>query len=180
MRKHTGMRPHDIPILLKLITLKDQAWRMKDISSAMFISASEVSESLNRSHYATLIDDQKKIVLRQNLYEFLMYGVRYVFPQKPGPLMRGIPTAHSHPSMEMKFISEVKYVWPYPNGKTMGSAIEPFYQNQLQASLQDDELYKLLSLVDVIRVGRTREVKYAHQELRKIFHIESPREYHKD
>lgn len=173
MRKHTGMRPHDIPILIKVYLERDKAWLMKDISASLYISPSEVSESLNRSWYAGLIDADKVRVQAQNFYEFLIHGVRYVFPQQPGPLVRGIPTAHSHPQVKEKFISDIKYVWASSMaGKDIGQAIDPFYPKQVDAVLQDEQLYLILSLIDMIRVGKTREVKYAKEQLLKIFRID--------
>ena len=169
MRKHNGMRPQDIAILLKVIALKDHPLKLVGLSHALHISISEISESLNRSQIAGLIDYSKKKINRQNFLEFLTYGVRYVFPQQPGSMVRGIPTAHSHPYMKKHFISEMDYVWPDHNGEVMGLMIEPFYSKQVE-SIHDDELYyKLLALVDVIRVGKVREVKLAINELEKSF-----------
>lgn len=173
MRKHNGMRPQDIAILLKIVAKDTENWQLAEIASSLCISMSETSESLNRSKIACLVDYTKKKVNRQNLLEFLEHGVRYVFPQEPGSMVRGIPTAHSHHTMKKKFISDVNYVWPDYNGKVVGLKIEPFYPKQVEAVHEDETFYKLLSLVDVIRVGKVREVKYAMQELRKCILHES-------
>ncbi len=167
MRKHNGMRPQDIAILIKIIALEGQNWQLLGLSNSLCISLSEISESLNRSRIANLIDYKKKKVNRQNLLEFLEHGVRYVFPQQPGAIVRGIPTAHSHPLMKNKFMSEMNYVWPDNKGDVMGQMIEPFYPKQPESVAEDKEYYKLLALVDVIRVGKVREVKYAVAELKK-------------
>ncbi len=167
MRKHNGMRPQDVAILLKIISIGNHPWQLVGLSNSLRISISEISESLNRSQLAGLIDFKKKSVNRQNLLEFLEYGVRYVFPQHPGSMVRGISTAHSHPFMKKKFQSEINYVWPDNNSKTMGLMIEPFYPKQIEAVNEDDEYYKLLALVDVIRVGKVREIIYAVNELKK-------------
>ncbi len=167
MRKHNGMRPQDVAILLKILAMEGQHWQLSGLANSLRISISEISESLNRSRIAGLIDHNKKRVNRQNLLEFLEHGVRYVFPQQAGAMVRGILTAHSHPFMKKKFISEMNYVWPDNNGKEMGLMIEPFYPRQSEAVLEDQEYYKLLALVDVIRVGKVREVKYAVDELKK-------------
>lgn len=167
MRKHNGMRPQDVAILVKIVSKNSANWQLAELANSLRISISEVSESLNRSKIAGLIDFNKKKVNRQNLFEFLEHGVRYVFPQEPGSMVRGIPTAHSHSSMKKKFISDMDYVWPDTKGKTMGLMIEPFYPKQVEAVIEDEVYYKLLSLVDVIRVGKVREVKYAVNELRK-------------
>lgn len=168
MRKHNGMRPQDVAILLKIIALGNQPWQLLGLSNSLKISISEISESLNRSSLANLIDSRKKNINRQNLMEFLEHGVRYVFPQRPGAMIKGIPTAHSHPFMKNSFISEINYAWPHVKGKVMGLMIEPFYPKQVETVLEDEVYYKLLALVDVIRVGKVREIKIAISELRKI------------
>jgi hypothetical protein len=167
MRKHNGMRPQDVAILLKIVSKDSENWQLAEIANSLRISLSETSESLNRSRIAGLIDYNKKKVNRQNLMEFLEHGVRYVFPQEPGSMVRGIPTAHSHISMKKNFISDIDYVWPDNKGKTVGLKIEPFYPRQVEAVNEDETYHMLLSLVDVIRVGKAREVKYAVNELRK-------------
>lgn len=45
--------------------------------------------------------------------------------------------------------------------------IEPFYKKQVEAVKEDQEFYKLLALVDVILVGKVREIEYAVDELKK-------------
>ena len=52
---------------------------MKNLAFQLGISQSEVSESLNRSMEAGLIDESKKIVNRIALVEFLIHGIKYVF-----------------------------------------------------------------------------------------------------
>ncbi|MBL4651383.1 MAG: hypothetical protein JKY53_00760 [Flavobacteriales bacterium] len=173
MRKHNGMRPQDVVILLKIIAKGSQSWQLSELSSSLKISISEISESLNRSQFAKLIDYKKKKVNRQNLLEFLEHGVSYVFPQQPGSLVRGALTAHSHPFMKVNFISEMNYVWPDNEGKEMGLMIEPFYPKQVDAIKDDEMFYKLLALVDVIRVGKVREIKFAIGELKKMILNES-------
>jgi len=167
------MRPQDVAILLKIVSMNNRHWQLAGLANSMRISISEISESLNRSRIAGLIDYKKKKINRQNLLEFLEHGVRYVFPQEPGSMVRGIPTAHSHSTMKKVFISEMNYVWPYSKGTTMGLMIEPFYPKQVEAVNEDELYYKLLSLVDVIRVGKVREIKYAVTELRKTILNES-------
>lgn len=167
------MRPQDIAILLKVVTLYRSDWQLKELTHALSISLSEISESLNRSRLAGLIDYNKKNVNRQSLVEFLEHGVKYVFPQEPGALVRGIPTAHSHPYMRQYFSSDMKYVWPDSTGEDMGLMIEPFFSSQSKAAKEDSLYYKLLALVDVIRVGKVREVKVAVQELKQLVLHES-------
>jgi hypothetical protein len=167
------MRPQDIAILLKIVALNGQHWQLSGLSNALRISVSEISESLNRSQFAGLIDHNKKNINKQNLLEFLVHGVRYVFPQQPGAMLRGVPTAHSHQFMKNSFISEINFVWPTNIGDTLGLSIEPFYPKQPDGAIEDQKYYLLLALVDVIRVGKVREVKHAALELKKVILDES-------
>ena len=105
MKKHSGMRPHDIVILLKIAAKGSQKWFMKDLSYELNISASEISESINRSVIAGLIAPNKKKLMKLALMDFLEHGLRYVYPQQPGAMVRGIPTAHSAAPLNTKIVS---------------------------------------------------------------------------
>ncbi len=165
MKKHHGMRPQDIVVLLKIALQTDHSWYIKDLATALFLSQSELSESLHRSVFADLLAQDKKTLMRANLLDFLVYGLRFVFPQKPTFQTRGIPTAHSAFPLREHILSEINFVWPYAEGWASGLAIEPLYPTVPQASLQDAELYELLALVDALRVGRKREQNLATEFL---------------
>ena len=168
MKAHNGMRPQDIVILLKILTVTESHWQYRDLAASLYLSTSEVSESLHRSHTAGLIDESKRKIHRQSLMEFIRYGLSYVFPQLPGTMVTGIPTAHSYPFYNKLFKSELNYVWPDTEGNMRGLAIQPLYQSVVKAVKQDELLYKLLASIDIIRVGRTRELKVAIEELQKM------------
>jgi len=166
--KHTGMRPQDIIILLKIILIKDNNWRNIDIANDLQISPSEVSEALNRCKIARLIDSSKRTVRMNSFKEFLIYGLKYVFPAEPGPIVKGIPTAHSaYPINQHIMTSNDIYVWQYAKGNTRGQAIEPLYRTIPAIIQKEPMLYELLVIVDTIRVGRVREINIAIQELEK-------------
>ena len=99
--------------------------------------------------------------------------MQFVFPQHPGTMVNGIATAHAHPFMSIFFKTETPFVWADINGKERGLSIAPFYRNQTKAVKDDEQLYKFLALVDVIRIGRVREIEVAIKELKKIFLNES-------
>lgn len=167
MKKHNGMRPHDIVILLKIISYKHDNWLMKDLGYDLFISQSEISESLNRSVLSGLISNNKKRVMKSAFLDFLIYGIKFVFPQKPGPIVRGIKTAHSTFPLSDIILSDETYVWPDFEGDSKGFSIEPLHPNVPKACLIDSKLYELLSLVDAIRLGSKREHNIAVEELKK-------------
>jgi hypothetical protein len=166
MKKHNGMRPQDVVILLKIIALDNRKddWLAKDLARELHISPSEVSESLHRCVESNLIDFNKRRVNRQNLIDFIEFGLKYVFPASIGTETRGIPTAHSHPFMK-EFGNGSVYVWPEMSGIVRGAGVDPLYPNMVKAVKEDEILYKLLALVEVLRVGRTREVTVAKNEL---------------
>lgn len=174
MRKHNGMRPQDVPILLKIIAKGGVAWMNKTLAEELFISPAEISESLHRSVVAGLINADKKKVHRQTLLEFIEYGLHVVFPVTPGGFVNGLFTAHSHAFMQKHFRSDFPYVWPDPKGVNRGLAVEPLYKEMAKAAQLDEVFYKLAALVEVARVGKTREFKIAMEEIKIIFRQHEP------
>jgi hypothetical protein len=130
------------------------------------MSPAEISLSLQRSAIAGLINPAKKSVHRQTLLEFLEYGLHVVFPVIPGGIVNGIFTAHSHPFLQKFFDSEYAFVWPDITGKDRGQSIEPLYKDVVKAVSLYPDLYKMLALLDTIRVGRLRELKIAIEHLK--------------
>ena len=161
------MRPQDVLLLLKLVSLGDAEWRYVDVAKSLRISQSEVAEGLHRNMQARLVSPDKRRVFRSALLEFLTHGLKYVFPTQPGAIVRGIPTAHGAPPLSDHISSEEVYVWPTDQGTARGQAIIPLYPTVVEAAANDPQLYELLALVDAIRVGRVREQKIAIDELRK-------------
>ena len=168
MKKHSGMRPHDIAILLKIASKGKEQWLMKDIAIELSISPSEVSESLNRSVISGIISPDKKKLMKLTFLDFLKYGLPYVYPIQPGAIVRGIPTAHSALPLNKIIMSNEPYVWPSGKGTVRGQSIEPLYPKAIEAIEKDDKLYQMLSLIDALRVGKAREKEIAYQELEKL------------
>jgi hypothetical protein len=169
MKEHKGMRPQDIVLLLKLIIDSNQEIRIKDLSSKLFISASEISESLNRSAIAGLLDPQSRVVNKEAFLKFLEFGLPYVFPAQLGPVMQGMFTAHSESSLYLSFSTEEKLVWPDNQGKERGQTILPLYPTVVKAVRNDRILYKLLALCDIIRIGNSSDRNKAVWQLREVF-----------
>lgn len=168
MKKHNGMRPQDIVVLLKILTINNDKWRNADLAYSLKISASEISEALNRCKIARLVDSKKRKIHKKSFLEFLMYGLKYIFPTEPGAIVRGIPTAHSaSPIKEHINAGSDVYVWPYANSKVRGQEIEPLYKTLPEAVQNDQPLYELLVIIDTIRVGRAREINFAIEELKE-------------
>jgi hypothetical protein len=161
------MRPQDIVVLLKIRLEEGKPWTQVSLARALFMSQSEISESLSRSQYARLLHDKGRKVVRQHLMDLLQYGVPFMFPQHPGNVVRGVPTAHSVAPLKDHIESTEHYVWPYAKGSVRGHGIQPFFKGVTQAVEVDSELYEVLALVDAVRVGKVREKSLALDLLRK-------------
>ena len=115
------MRPQDIVILLKKVTLAGRGVTNAQIAKELSISASEVSEALERCRIAHLVDNLKQRVNILALKEFLVHGLKYVFPVQPQAKVRGIATAISASPMNEKILSNKDvYVWPDSKGNIRG------------------------------------------------------------
>ncbi|MBO0592919.1 hypothetical protein I2486_16060 [Cellulophaga sp. E16_2] len=151
------MKPQDIVVLAKIIAMGNDGYIQMLLAQTLFMSQSEISSSLKRSAYAGLLINKGNEVERKLFFEFIKYGLSYVFPVHPGPLVRGTATAHSAPPLELEFVSDEKYVWPYAKGYSRGQSITPLYPTVPQAAILDENLHELLSLFDAVRAGRARE-----------------------
>lgn len=145
-----------------------QPWKQLHLARELGLSQTEISDSLNRSRLAGLVDAERRRPMRTALTEFVLHGLRYVFPVEPGRIVRGLPTAHSAPPLSDTIMeSEEKFVWPDEEGLVRGQAIEPLYPSVPQAARRDPSLYELLALCDALRVGRAREQQLARKELER-------------
>jgi hypothetical protein len=163
-----SMSPQDIAVLLLIASGTEAQLSQVKLAAELNLSQAEISNSLARSRYAGLLDESGKSVRKQALLEFLQYGIAYAFPAKPGPVVRGVPTAHSASPLNKLIESNGdEFVWPSATGQLRGQAISPLYKNVVKAVKGNHELHELLSLVDALRVGRVREKNLAVEELKK-------------
>lgn len=166
VQKQPIVSPLDIVVLLRIAMSNEEELSQNLLALELQLSQSEISKSLKRSRYAGLLIGNYQ-VMKQPLMDFIQFGIKYAFPQQPGAVVRGVPTAHSAIPLKDEIQSSEDYVWPYARGKVRGQAITPLYPGAVKASLMNQHLHAQLSLVDAIRVGRTRERHLAIQMLRK-------------
>ena len=168
------MRPHDPVILCAVVLQTDESWFMKDLAVQLHLSHSEISESLHRSMQVGLINPDKRQIQKLNLCDFIQHGLKYVFPAIPGTLERGVPTAASAKPLRDKIRSSIDVVWPVPGGEISGISIAPLYKKLPEACMKWNELYRVVSLIDAIRMNQSaREVEIAVQLLKKLLIDES-------
>jgi hypothetical protein len=162
------MRPQDIVVCLKILGKQGQQWQFKQLAAELYLSPAEITLAMERNVLAGLVTADKQNVNRLTLIDFIEYGLHVVFPAVPGSIVNGLVTAHSHQFMQQYFTGDIGYVWPHVNGLQRGQGITPLYKQAVSACLHDEVLYKMLALIDVIRVGKTRELKVALAELKRM------------
>lgn len=164
------LKPQDIVVLLKVHCLGNE-WTYQQLAQSIKASSSVVYDALIRCQECHLYNVERRKILKGALLEFLVHGLKYVFPAKVGALVRGVPTAHSaQPLRDLLMVNDdLAYVWAYGKGKVKGQAIIPLYHSVPEVVANDPTFYELLSLVDSLRVGKVREVETAIIELSKRF-----------
>jgi DNA-binding Lrp family transcriptional regulator len=159
-------KPQDIVVALKLC-LDGVRRSYAELGQELGMSASEVHAAVRRLGEARLIDPDTQEIRREALRNFLVHGVPHAFPASPKEITRGMPTAWAAPALSGKFSAseQMPPVWPDPDGRVQGSAVQPLYGSVPGAARRDPVLYDLLALVDVLRIGRARERSLAEKEI---------------
>lgn len=180
------MKSQDIYILLKLVCLQQvylygaylngelgDHYSARGLSAALGVSKTEVNASIRRSiDIGMAIKDRKSGYPKANkkaLLEFVVHGLKYVFPAKPAEITRGVPTAFSAPMLEEKLLSmgEYMYVWAYAEGSAKELSVQPLFKSVPRTVIYDERLYEYLALVDAIRLGNPRESNLAAELFEK-------------
>ncbi len=162
------LKPQDILVLLKLIATKKKGFTYIDVAESLSMSSSEVHAGIKRATAGHLFDANTKGPNRKALEEFLVHGIKYCFIPERGEITRGIPTSYAAPPILDHIVQQDEYppVWPYPQGTVRGYSYTPLYRTVPEAALKDDQLYKLLVIVDALRDSRAREKEIAVKELK--------------
>jgi hypothetical protein len=155
-------KPQDLLVLLKVAAHPPQRWTYAIVGEALSMSASEAHASVKRalaSGLAVPSLDDKWSPVRPNLLEFMLHGVRFVWPATTGPVKLGVPTAiGAEPLVSRLTVAPGEApVWAHPEGKAKGPTLSPLYRTAPQAALAAPALHRLLALLDALRVGRARE-----------------------
>lgn len=162
------LKSQDIVILVKLMLSEGDEWTYRGLASELDLSVSTVHEGIKRVATCHLFNKQNRSVMRKNLMEFLEHGVRYTFPSRRGSISRGIPTGHAAPSLRDQIRSGESFppVWAHAKGQEKGYSLTPLHPTVPDVALKDERFYDILSLIDAVRDGRTRERKIASRLLR--------------
>ena len=163
MRNLSRVKPQDILVMMKLIV--NARLNQKELAESLDISSAEISHGFQRLKNSKLLTTDNK-VNKEASSEFLIHVLKYIYPPQFGTISVGVPTGYAKPGSDyVRYNKDDIYVWPYPEGKVKGIALKPFYPSLPKACLQDEKLYTLASLIEMIRMGRVREKKVASEEL---------------
>jgi len=160
------LKPQDTLLALKYWSLKrdNRDSSVRDIAESIGISASEVSKGAKRLVTARLVVERDAQVFAESgaLLEWLSYGVRYAYPQESVGYGRGIATSWNCPVLKSEMVPPTPaLVWPISGGDVEGALIKPFHESVTIAASKDEQLYRVLSLLEAIRGGKPRELAIA-------------------
>lgn len=98
--------------------------------------------------------------------DFLVFGAPYAFAPETVPQARGIVTGLKALPGEAIPGSALELVWPSRLGDARGIGVTPLVPAAPDLPDRDPRLYRLLALVDALRLGDARERTLAHELLR--------------
>ena len=157
------LKPQDLLVALKLVALgRGTAWTYHSLAESLTLSLSETHNAVKRAQRCGLLSGPSFVPISKAIHEFLVHGVRYVFPAEIGRRTRGLLTGpHAPPLLNKLSVQEEQgLVWPYARGDSRASSLKPLHKGVPIASASDPKLYALLVLVDGLRLpsARVREM----------------------
>jgi hypothetical protein len=145
-------RPFDVVLGLRLIKT---AGTIAQLAEELAVVPSQIHGSLARLRSAGLLRPDGRSVNARAFGEFVMFGVRYAFPAVRRELAVGIATAYSAAQLSAQVDATDVLVWPAPNAKgaVRGFGLTPLYPRAVALPELSPETYRLLTLVDALRIG---------------------------
>lgn len=171
------LKSQDIVLILKLLANSEHLnWTQNKLALYLELSISEINTGFKRLKKTGLLQQVNSahkyhLPVIDACEEFLISGLKYIFPAELGEYTRGIATSYAAPVFENKIIfgQDPIPVWPHAEGNERGVSLKPLYPSVPQSLIKypDQAFYDLLALVDAIRQGRARERNMAEEMLVK-------------
>jgi hypothetical protein len=161
------LKRQDVLVALWMAAHPAEPWTYPQLAARLHLSVGEVHNAVGRLKTSRLYSPVTGSAVRPALLEFLLHGLRYVFPAEALEMVFGVPTAWSARPLSDKVITDESggAVWPHLGGLVRGRALAPLYRSAPDAALDDPLLHEWLALADAVRAGRARERRLASQEL---------------
>ena len=160
------LKPQDTLLALKYWSLKkqDQRISVRALAESIGISAGEASKGTKRLNSARLVVERNKEIYAETgaLVEWLNYGVRYAYPKEIIGYGRGLATCWNCSVLKSEMVPpSPAFVWASSGGDAEGAIIKPIHEAVPFAASRDENMYRALSLLEVIRNGKPRELAIA-------------------
>lgn len=168
------MKNVDVYVLVAVIVSLNNSPKLRRLSEFTGLSVSVIHRSLKQLKKSKLLVELMSGYEPsfRNIEEFLLCGFSYVFPEEKGKLVRGFATGIDGTSLKNQF-TETEYpaVWAHYEGNIKGFEVEPLHKaipELIAKGRMNQELYELLALLDVLRIGQKREVDVAKNKIRSL------------
>lgn len=167
------LRPHDIAVAIKLLETKGAPTSptFAILAASLKISASETHAAVKRGIQANLLrkplghfSRSMPVPNMAALAEFLIHGLKYIWPVAAGASGRGVVTGTSLPQVaRMLNIAEppLATVWLHPEGTVRGESVRPLYPQAPTVAMTDPFMHEWLALIDLVRSKTGREAALA-------------------
>jgi hypothetical protein len=166
--RQPSLRPGDVVVALGLCFFPGASHAF--LAAHLGGAQSWIHGALKRLHLAGLADRRDRVVVRGALLAFLDEGLARSFPAILAPATTGTPTAWVTPPgrpilgridpRELPVALDPacaaatpRFVWPSPIGSAHGIALMPLRPNAAAFSLRSPSVYRVLAVVDALRVG---------------------------
>lgn len=163
------LKSQDVVVAVALAAYPRRDWGFAELGTATGLSQSATFRAVQRLRQARLVVRDGFHVFADRLLKFLEHGVPYAFAVAPGPMTRGVVTAHSASPLDEHIRAERAVVWPHPEGTVRGESLAPLCASVPEIARHDERLHAALALIDALRIGRPREQKIAAKLLKEFF-----------
>jgi DNA-binding transcriptional MocR family regulator len=159
------LKGQDVVLLLLLID-KPDIGSTQQLADELGVSVATTHRAVHNLSDAGLYDRQRRRVPEAAAEEFLLHGLKYLFPGVRGSETRGVPAAWAARPLVTELADDsLPPVWPHPTGEQRGIALQPLHPVVPELALRDEKLWERLALVDAIRAGDARIRRLAEKAL---------------
>lgn len=154
------LKSQDILLLCKLVVSESpESLKQKDLSQTLGLNQSEISTGYNRLNEVHLLEGKNPN--RYEALQFLLHAVQFFFPARHTGISLGMPTALSAPPLKKMLHKEAnnEIVWAHSKGNTRGIGFAPIHKSVPYACETDEKLYRLMTLIDALRIERSPRVR---------------------
>lgn len=159
------IKGQDIVLLLHLVG-EPEIPSTQALADRLGLSAATTHRAIHSLQQAGLFDRARGRVPVASAEEFLVHGVKFVFPAARGGEARGVLAAWAAPPLDAE-VSDggLPPVWPHAEGRSRGITLEPLHPTVPVLALESPPMWRRLALVDAIRAGDARIRRLAERAL---------------